>query len=137
MREILFRGKTNKMEKILKAIFTWIWCFPQMLVGLIIRIATRAEHHGDHYRYNYKHGSVTLGTYIFLCPSHWGDEETLKHEQGHIKQSYILGWLYLIVIGLPSLIWCCCFDSYRRKYNKSYYDFYTEAWANKLGGVEE
>lgn len=126
----------NKIEKILKVIFTWIWCFPQMLIGLIIRIATRAEHHGDHYRYNYKHGSVTLGTYIFLCPSHWNDEETLKHEQGHTKQSYILGWLYLIVIGLPSLIWCCCFEGYRRKHNKSYYDFYTEKTANILGGVK-
>lgn len=125
------------MKKVIKAIFTWIWCFPQMLIGLIIRIATRAEHHGDHYRYNFTQGSVSLGTYIFLCPSHWDDEETLKHEQGHTKQSYILGWLYLIVVGLPSLIWCCCFDNYRRKHNKSYYEFYTEAWANKLGGVDK
>lgn len=129
--------KSHKMKNILKSIFAWIWCFPQMLIGLIIRIATRAEHHGDHYRYNFTQGSVSLGTYIFLCPSHWDDEETLKHEQGHTKQSYILGWLYLIVIGLPSLIWCCCFENYRRKHNKSYNDFYPEAWANKLGGVEE
>ena len=125
------------MKKVLKSILTWIWCFPQMLIGLIIRIVTRAEYHGDHYRYNFTQGSVTLGTYIFLCPSHWHDEETLKHEQGHTKQSYILGWLYLIVVGLPSLIWCCCFGNYRRKHNKSYYSFYTEAWANKLGGVDK
>lgn len=129
--------KSHKMKNILKSIFTWIWCFPQQLAGLIVRLITKARKVDDHYEYDVKSGSVSLGTFIFLCPSHWYDEETLKHEQGHTKQSYILGWLYLIVIGLPSLIWCCCFEGYRRKHNKSYYDFYPEAWANKLGGVEE
>ena len=124
------------MKKIIKAIATWIWCFPQMFVGLVLRIVTRAKKKEGYYEYGIKSGSISLGTYIFLCPSHWGDKETLKHEQGHTKQSYMLGWLYLIVIGLPSLIWCSCFNGYRAKHNKSYYDFYTERSADKLGGVE-
>lgn len=108
-----------------------------MLAGLLLMLATKAKRHGDHYRYNLNSGSISLGTYIFLCPAHYHSETTLRHEQGHTRQSYILGWLYLLVIGLPSIIWACCFESYRRKYDKSYYSFYTERWANKLGGVDE
>ena len=66
------------MKKILKAIFTWIWCFPQMYVGLLVKIVTRAKKDGDHYRYNVNSGSVTLGTFIFLCPTHWDDDKVLR-----------------------------------------------------------
>lgn len=79
-------------------------------------------------------GAISLGAFIicFYMP----DERTFKHEFGHCIQSLILGPLYLLIIGLPSLIWCGCFEKYRQKYNVSYYAFYTEKWANKLGGVE-
>lgn len=33
-------------------------------------------------------------------------EKTIKHEYGHQLQSYILGPLYLLIIGLPSGLWC-------------------------------
>lgn len=125
------------MKRAIKIILTWIWCFPQMLIGLIVKIVTGATKVGDHYRYNIESGSVSLGTFIFLCPSHWGDEKVLKHEKGHTIQSYYLGWLYLIVIALPSLIWCGCFDKYRKKHGISYYSFYTEKWANKLMGISD
>ncbi len=125
------------MKKILKAIFTWIWCFPQMYVGLLVKIVTRAKKDGDHYRYNVNSGSVTLGTFIFLCPTHWDDDKVLRHEKGHTVQSYYLGWLYLFVIGLPSLIWCGCFEKYRQKHGISYHDFYTERWANKIAGLPD
>ena len=59
----------------------------------------------------------------------------IKHEYGHTLQSKILGPLYLFVIGLPSLIWAGCFEDYRKENKISYYDFYTEKWADKLGGV--
>lgn len=124
------------MKRILKAIGIWVWCFPQQLAGLTLRIITRAKKKDDHYEYNFKGGSISLGTYVFLCPSHWNDERVLKHEKGHTVQSNILGWLYLPIIGLPSVIWANCFGWYRKKYNKSYYDFYTERSADELGGVE-
>ena len=123
------------MKTVLKQIFTWIWCFPQMLLGLIIKLVTKAQRYGEHYVYN-QCGSMSLGTYIFLAHSQADDEEVVRHEQGHTKQSYILGPLYLFVIGLPSLIWANCFWKYRRKHNISYYAFYTESWANKLSGIE-
>lgn len=78
-----------------------------------------------------------MGNKIFLCEGHWGDEFTLKHEYGHYKQNLMLGWLTLLVINLPSFIWAACFNKYRAKHNISYYSFYTESWANKLGGCNE
>ena len=59
----------------------------------------------------------------------------LMHEYGHTIQSQKLGPVYLLVIGLPSLIWAGCFEKYRIKHKKSYYGFYTEKWADKLGGI--
>lgn len=114
----------------------WIWCFPQMLAGFLVKLITRAEKHSDHYHYEISCGSVTLGEYIFLCSAHRNDDKVLRHEQGHRIQSRILGWLYLPLIGLPSLLWAGCFGWYRNKYNVSYYSFYTEKWADKLGGIE-
>lgn len=117
-------------------ILLWVWCFPQMLAGAVLARATHAERHGDHYRYKSRRGSVSLGEYVFLCPAHWDDEQALKHEQGHTKQSRILGWLYLPLVGLPSIIWAGCFRGFRNKHHVSYYSVYPENWADRLGGVE-
>lgn len=114
----------------------WVWCFPQMLVGVIVKVYTRATKQGDHYTYNLSMGSVSLGEYIFLCPSHRNNQTVLKHEKGHRVQSRMLGWLYLPLIGLPSIIWAGCFAEYRKKHNVDYYSFYTEKWADRLGGVK-
>lgn len=77
-------------------------------------------------------GSVTLGNHIFLSPR--ATDTTVRHEWGHTRQSLILGPLYLIVIGIPSIIWA---ETHRIIVpNKSYDWFYTEAWANKLGDVD-
>ena len=89
-----------------------------------------------HYEYRLKNGSVSLGEFIFLAPFDRDDEEMLKHEMGHRAQSRLLGWLYLPVIGLPSIIWNICFRVYRERRGISYYAFYTEKWADRLGGVE-
>ena len=76
-------------------------------------------------------GSVTLGDHIFLSPI--ATDNTIKHEWGHTRQSLMLGPLYLIIIGLPSILWAATHKVIAP--NKSYYWLYTEAWANKLGGV--
>lgn len=111
----------------------WVWCFPQMLLGLLVRIVTRAEKADGYYIWDRRDG-LSLGEYVFV-PRGAG-ERFIKHEQGHTVQSRRLGWLYLLVIGLPSIIWAGCFGEYRRKHGISYYSFYTEAWADKLGGVD-
>lgn len=76
-------------------------------------------------------GNVTLGDHIFLSP--YATDTTVKHEYGHTRQSLMLGPLYLIIIGIPSIIWAAIHKKIVP--NKDYDDFYTEAWANKLGGV--
>ena len=122
---------------IVKKFFVWVWCFPQMLAGLIFKLVTGAKRIDDHYHHSIASiGSASLGEYIFLDPSNWYDEDTLKHERGHTRQSYILGWFYLLIIGLPSLVWCVCFAGFRKKHNISYRSFYTEKWADQLGGVQ-
>lgn len=125
---------------ILKNVIGFIWGFPQNLLGLIGYIVCRM------FNWDFKvykncpviitHsnvGSISLGIFLFISE----DESFLvNHEYGHTLQSLILGPLYLLVIGIPSLIWAGCFEKYRQKYNKSYYDFYTEKWANKLVGLQ-
>ena len=118
-------------------LLTWIWCFPQMLVGYIFQRISKAKKVDDHYVISNKFGgSVSLGTYIFICEAHEGDENVLKHEKGHMKQSYILGWLYLLLVGLPSISWAWLGREYRAKNGVSYYSVYPENWADKLGGVK-
>lgn len=79
-------------------------------------------------------GSVSLGEFIFICEK--GDTEhksrLLAHEYGHTIQSLFLGPLYLVVVGLPSVIWAGAFGGYRARKKRSYYSFYTETWANRL-----
>ena len=79
-------------------------------------------------------GGVTLGKYIFISQTYTDQEAVIKHECGHVKQSLILGPLYLVVIGIPSILHAalngyigCCTN-----HKEGYYHFYTEKWANKL-----
>lgn len=60
-----------------------------------------------------------------------------KHELGHTIQSKYLGPLYLLVIGIPSIMWVGLrriVPILRKRYD--YYDFYPEHWANKLAGLK-
>lgn len=120
-------------------ILLWVWCFPQNLVGLIVKHVTKATPRGKHYLFNNRRGSVSLGEYIFICHKHYGNIEVLRHEVGHRKQSRMLGWFYLPAIALPSLIWAGIYSKYKEKLQArgiSYYSFYTEAWADKLAGIK-
>lgn len=122
----------------------WIWCLPQQLVGLIYLLYKKSRKEvilSEKYKnstiyYCKMGGGVSLGNKIFLDKTLLYDDFTKNHEYGHCKQSLILGWLYLLVIGLPSFIWANCFGKYRARTGKSYYWLYCEKWANKLGGVD-
>lgn len=118
-------------------ILKFIWQLPQNLLGGAVKILFRAEHRCNYadamvFRWNMK-GGISLGRYIFVP---YYNMTTIKHEYGHCIQSKYLGWLYLPVIGLPSIIWAGCFRKFRAKRNISYYDFYTEKLADRLGKVE-
>ncbi len=124
------------LKKILKEILFWTWCLPQTLVGLVAKLIWKGQKYNHYYVWTNTSGSISLGKFVFLSENSKDNINTVKHEFGHQKQSFILGPLYLLVIGLPSIIWANFFGKYRQKHNKSYDDFYTERWANKLGGVK-
>lgn len=82
-------------------------------------------------------GGISLGMFIIMNGNRdekWKNE-TKVHEYGHCIQSIILGPLYLLIIGLPSLIWCNTkkYQDLRKNTGKSYFEFYPEKWANYLG----
>lgn len=116
-----------------------LWQLPQNFLGAVVKSFTGAKHicnYNEAKLHSWKlKGGLSLGKYIFI-PKGVG-VNYIKHEYGHTLQSKYLGWFYLIVIGLPSIIWAGCFEGYRKKHKVSYYAFYTEKWANKLGGVED
>lgn len=134
----------------LKSSLLWLWQLPQNLFGIIYRSISEDNRicviENDDSRsvgaevYLQKHkGGVTLGKYIFINQDYIDKEAVIKHECGHVKQSKILGPLYLLVIGISSILhaWLnnyigCCWKN--GEYN--YYHFYTEKWANKLMGIE-
>jgi len=128
-------------------ILFWIWCFPQMLLGFFVRLFLKAERKKEIswatlyiFQYNSWFSGVSLGTYIIL-PVRASDDKTINHEFGHCRQSLIFGPLYLLVIGLPSVIrnlWSRLL--FKKKIfgeiSKWYYSGYPENWADKLGGVK-
>lgn len=126
------------MSKIIDVLL-YLWQLPQNLVGLLLVHILKPE---DSYTFNRArlyyatrmHGGISLGRYIIVASSvkdYTGRTEW--HEYGHCRQSMFLGPLYLLVVGLPSLLWAAVWQP---GHGSSYYDFYTEAWADKLGGVD-
>lgn len=124
-------------------IFYFIWGLPQNLIGALMYLyflrfkSAQVIKHKDAYvvRVNKGTGAMSLGQFIFLFSHYQNEERIVRHEYGHTRQSHILGPLYLIVIGLPSFIWANGFKTFRLKTGVSYYSFYTEKWADKLGGL--
>ena len=120
----------------MKRTLSYLWQLPQNLLGLLLILIIRPEMHlknGIPYYYKKSFGGgISLGDYIIVC-SH--NAKMVKHEYGHCLQSRRLGWLYLIVIGLPSIIWAGLYGWLIPHSYNGYYRFYTERWADKLGGV--
>ena len=86
-------------------------------------------------------GAISLGIFRVYAYKYLGNgaryvELVRRHEKGHREQSKMLGPLYLIVIGLPSLIWAALHSYVKRLGAVDYYSFYTEKWADRLGDVK-
>ncbi len=128
-----------KMRAIVRIVL-WMWQMPQNIVGMILWLYYRGYIlHTDVsgvpvgvYFSERMRGGISLGQFVFVpIRERWGSD-FVRHEVGHCRQSQYLGWFYLIIVGLPSIIWAWL----HRYMKKSYYWFYTERWADKLGGVE-
>jgi hypothetical protein len=125
-----------KIKDILIQIFLILWQLPQCLVGLVMLPFLGKLRLIRHEKYCWifegekMSGGISLGCFIFLSPYSAQNEATIRHELGHVVQSHMLSWLYLI-LGLCSLL-NAIFN-----FTDCYYDYWCESWANKLGGVEK
>lgn len=126
--------------KYIRNLILFIWQLPQHIVALIYfgYLVMMCKDLDVDSRYKQAivipcvmRGAVTLGNYVFVgLNSEY--RKTVKHELGHTIQSKILGPLYLIVIGIPSITYCGLRRIFPSLRKKNYYDFYTEKWANNL-----
>ena len=124
------------MKTLLFRLWQWTWGLPQTLIGFIVYIVFRKQPHGTYRgcittRWR-NGGSMGMGMFLFLgCD----DPQVRVHEYGHAVQSLILGPLFLPIMGIPSFLWCNLPDCRRLRKEKrvSYYRFYPESTANRLG----
>ena len=120
--------------KTITAFLLYLWQLPQNLLGVIL-VACYGASGGEDYRGARLHcsasipGCISLGRHIILNYRRMNECALLDHEWGHTRQSLRLGWLYLPLIGLPSLLWAS-------RPRGNYYAFWTERWADRLGGVQ-
>ena len=115
----------------------YMWQLPQHLLALLLIKIVRASYTETYkgvkvYRTNFKMG-ISLGNYIIVNYDY--RNRTIKHEHGHSLQSKKLGWLYFIVVGLPSITMNILTRIGILKH-ESYYRRFPENWADSLGGVD-
>lgn len=84
----------------------------------------------------------SLGKYVFLSDAHATNHpgKNERHEYGHSRQSRRLGWFYLPIIAVPSVLGNLYDRLFHRKWSNErstrwYYNQPWERWADRLGGV--
>ena len=131
----------------MKNVLLFIWQLPQNIIGLLIMLVNIKSVTMDKSKkcFRVKHlcdCGISLGNYIIIDSDVDCTDWTIGHEQGHQKQSQMFGWLYLVLVGLPSM----CGNIIDRVFHKNWklskrlYWYYNLPWeksANKLGGVHE
>lgn len=145
------------MKNIINALL-YIWQLPQNILGLILLLfykyednVVTAKNGNKIYFSKYMTGGISLGKYSIINSYYAGYKsktkpllttkeilklDVVKHEAlGHGTQSRYLGPFYLLVIGLPGIIWAWIYGKIIPYTKNGYYVFYTEKWADKLGGV--
>lgn len=131
------------MKRLLYILWQWTWGLPQNLVGLCFYLYYRAKgcvsfpYQGARVTvWTRRSGSMSMGRYLFMEPS-WtpGNHSLLAHEYGHTIQSLFFGPIYLLSVGLPSILWAGlpCFRRMRQAGKRSYYSVYPERSATRLG----
>ncbi len=133
--------------KILSKISVMFILLPQNILGFIIWVIYRKKIIEKRdlglttaYILDSKFTGVSLGMFIFVSKYHPDRERTIKHEYGHFLQGIKLSWLYLIIVGLPSIIMNIIsrfsYKCGKGKFAANYYNRWPENWADKLGNVE-
>lgn len=134
----------------MKEALKYLWQLPQNLLGLLLFAFYRPDRmhttqNGIVICYSYKmKGGISLGKYSLVNVCHYRQDiseslkrDTVRHEAiGHAKQSLYLGWLYLPIVGLQSILWAALYGRIVKPTKNGYYRFWTEKWADRLGGVK-
>ncbi len=132
------------MKAIVLNLLHFTWCLPQTLLGMVFYLFlklsksvsnTSSLHSVILIRVDklFFIGGVSLGKFIFISGNQFS-ENTILHEYGHAVQSLMLGPLYLIVVGLPSVT-LSILATFSTKIKNNYFKFFPENWADKLGKV--
>lgn len=132
---------TSVMARLLYTLIQCTWGGIQTLVGLAFFLyflqSPHEWYHGAIYTRWSLDGGISLGLFIFTADSEeeWRHQMAV-HEYGHTWQSLMLGPLYLPAVGIPSFLWARLpvFINLRREKKLPYSAFYTEKWADALGG---
>lgn len=121
------------MGKVMIKVFLFIWQIPQNILGFLFFCLIDCQKLDGIYIFKSDYiSSFTLGGWIFLNHKVNGSDMTLRHETGHKKQSEILGFFYLPLIALPSIIG----NILHRFIKFDYYGQPWERWADRLGGAQ-
>ena len=125
------------MKTVFFRLWQWTWGLPQTLLGAIIHLICRNDpkevYRGCIVTRWKKTGSLGVGMFLFLGTN--ANSQVRVHEFGHSVQSLFLGPLFLPVMGIPSFLWANLPPCRRLRKEKgvSYYAFYPERNANRLG----
>ena len=133
----------------MKNFLLWLWQLPQHLLALIIWrflkssgkiISVRRERNKRCITVDVPSWGVSLGQYVFMDQHYEGED--WNHEFGHSKQSLYCGWLYLLIIGIPSAVFNNLWDRlFHKKWDwekrkQWYYSRWPENQADTLGNVQ-
>lgn len=141
----------------MKKILLWIWQLPQHILGFLLLLGFKLTKsieettmHKNVKIYWVRHKSfpgISLGEFIIINKmlkernpeDPYYDPHVAAHEYGHTLQSRMLGPLYLLIVGLPSItqniISSILLKLGKPKFAKNYYNRFPENWADKLGNV--
>ncbi len=137
--------------KVLIGIIRWIWFLPQNLVGGFIALYCFLFQRKHTRFFTIQDGTIfvisdkqplwgiSLGDFIILKEDCFHRPCVIRHEYGHRVQAWMTGPLYLLIIGLPSLInhqTHKTLDGTYKEKTEWYYGRYPEKGADKLGKVK-
>lgn len=152
-----------RLRIVLYTLIQWVWGLSQNLLGLVLMACLRdvriERFRGAvvvYYRAQLRsaqpttappraalkrfrlHVCFALGMFLFLERELRPEDaaKILVHEYGHTIQSLLCGPLYLLMIGLPSLLWSRRFTRGRSSYRArgiAYHSRYPERGANRFG----
>jgi hypothetical protein len=117
-------------------ILLFVWQLPQNIVAIVMlpflgkRTLIRVDKYCFAFEAENMSGGISLGNFIFLSSYSAIKEETILHEYGHVVDSHIMGPLYLLIIGIPSIL------NAAFNFTNCYYDWFPEKWANKHAGLK-